>query len=264
MQLMTPMLTSAGLEFAAKPGPSESVDQLYIDRHAVTNAEFATFVAAGNYKEVDLWPQQVLPYVLQFVDASGRPGPQDWKNGEPDPKKINHPVVGISWFEADAYARWIGKQLPSAAQWQRAGTWSTDVNGSQHLHSYPWGTSFDAKRANTWSAGRQGTVAVTEYAEGSTPNGVQQLIGNVWEWTATAFECLADVEDMRFIASQPLVEIRGGAFDTYFPSQATCQFRSAKSLFFRGANVGFRCCVEADSLCQPLDPFELIDHVATT
>ena len=90
-------------------------------------------------------------------------------------------------------------------------------------------------------------MPVNAYAKGVTPNGIQQLIGNVWEWVYASIEHVQDGQDL-FALQEPLGEIRGGAFDTYFASQATCQFRSGQPLFLRVPNTGFRCCVPASAL----------------
>lgn len=257
---MTPVMSAGEIEMMRPPRETILVEPLYVDRFAVTNADFAEFVAAGSYQEVDLWPDQILPHVLQFTDSTGRPGPRYWKDGRPPAKKLDHPVVGVSWFEANAYAAWSGKRLPTAAQWQRAGTWPAGDDGSGGQR-YPWGNAFDANRANTWSSSQRETVPVNEYVAGCTPNGVYQLIGNVWEWTATRFECPTAVDDLRVVFDQPLAEIRGAAFDTYFETQATCRFASAKPYLHRGANVGFRCCVSAGDLRPPLDPLALVEQL---
>ena len=232
------------------------VRAVYLDRCAVTHAEYANFVAAGGYRRPEFWPSQLLPQVLQFLDRSGRPGPRYWSNGEPPPNKLDHPVVGISWYEANAYAQWVGKRLPTPAEWQRAGCWS-DGEGAER--KYPWGNSFDPKRANTWLAGHRDTVPVDEYLEGCTANGICQLVGNVWEWVAATFDCQSEEPKTHVLFEQPMGEIRGGAFDTYFESQATCQFRSGQPLLYRGPNVGFRCCVSVDQLGTPPDPTAILD-----
>jgi iron(II)-dependent oxidoreductase len=89
---------------------------------------------------------------------------------------------------------------------------------------------------------------VDEFYEGCAPNGVYQLIGNAWEWVAAPFECTCDEKNSRIVLAKPMGEIRGGAFDTYFENQCTCQFRSGQPLLYRGINVGFRCCISADQL----------------
>ncbi|MCA9212986.1 MAG: SUMF1/EgtB/PvdO family nonheme iron enzyme [Planctomycetales bacterium] len=231
------------------------VDSFYIDRYAVTNEEYAKFVADGGYEQMAYWPEDIFPQVVQIVDSTGIPGPRFWQNGTYPKEKANHPVVGVCWYEANAYALWAGKTLPSCMQWQRAGDWPGDGNGSK----YPWGNAFDPERANLWSDKTNGTVPVDSYVEGATPNGVYQLIGNVWEWVATLFECNDGLEGTRVAVEQPMAEIRGGAFDTYFSSQATCQFRTGQPLMMRAQNIGFRCCTAIEELALPSDPYAFLE-----
>jgi len=233
-----------------------STGAFYLDRYAVTNEQFAGFIAAGGYNQQDLWPAAILPHVLQFLDQTGHAGPQFWSAGKPPDDKRNHPVVGVCWFEANAYARWSGQRLPTAAEWQRAASWFS--NGGEVDVAYPWGNAFDPQRANTWASRHGDTVAVDEYSGGSTLNGICQLIGNTWEWTADAFEgCLQGGSQIIF--QRPMAEIRGGAYDTYLETQATSQFRTGQPLLYRGPNVGFRCCIGAADLPCPPDPSDLLE-----
>lgn len=229
-----------------------SVSTLYVDRYAVTNADYAAFVASGCYRDPDTWPPELLSHTLQFVDSTGQPGPRHWAKGRPPRGEERHPVVGLCWFEADAYARWVGKRLLMPAEWQRAATWSGDGAGAEPR--YPWGQAFDPQRANTSQGSRGGTAPVDAYREGTTPNGVYQLVGNVWEWVAATYDLAGHDPSFRLVFTQPLAEVRGGAYDTYLSSQATCQFRTGKPYLHRGPNVGFRCCVDADQLVPPPAP----------
>ncbi len=214
------------------------VDAFFVDRQTVTNAQFERFVNSGGYRQEAYWPEDILPLVFQFVDQSAKAGPSGWRDGHPSQDLRDHPVVGICWYEANAYALWAGKQLPTSAQWQLAGTWW------KPLVRYPWGNGFEPHRANIAIAGNAGTVPSASYNEGDTPNGIQQLIGNVWEWIYASIEQVDENAEL-FPLTEPLGEIRGGAFDTYLPSQATCLFRSGQPLLHRASNLGFRCCVPA-------------------
>jgi len=242
--------TAGGLEIATLRRDMVCAESTYMDRYCVTNGEFEKFVAAGGYDNPELWPPEVLPNVLQFVDSTGHCGPQHWVGGQPAEDQRDHPVVGVCWYEASAYAIWTGKRLPTTAQWQRAGIWSLR-EGDGNEPRYPWGNAYDPTKANLWKIGQTGTAPVTAYATGSTPNGVNQLIGNVWEWVDAQFFPESD-GDVEVSLSHMMAEIRGGAFDTYFHSQATCQFRSGLPLLQRSRNVGFRCCLATD--CLPLPP----------
>jgi len=215
------------------------VEPFFIDRHAVTNGQFKRFVDADGYRDEGFWPVEIQPFVFQFLDSTGVPGPAYWKDGTYPAGRKDHPVVGISWHEANAFANWIGKCLPTSSQWQRAGTWwSPNVR-------YPWGKGFEADKANVFCTGHGETVPVSEYAKAGTPNGITQLVGNVWEWVDA---CFGEVEfDGRMVEiEEPLGEVRGGAYDTYLTSQASCLFRSGQPLLDRCHNVGFRCASPAD------------------
>ncbi len=225
--------------FDSSKAVSTPVTAFYLDKTPVTNADYLRFVEAGCYGHAELWPEEMLPMVLQFVDQTNHPGPKYWNDGRPDKDKLDHPVVGVCWYEASAYAVWTGKQLPDPAQWQRAGTWMQRSGGSAEIH-YPWGNSFDPDRANLWASGHHQTVPVTEYEGGNTLNGVRQLIGNAWEWLDAEY-VVHGTSGLEVLMNESMGEVRGGAFDTYFHSQATCQFRTGKPLTHRGANVGFRC-----------------------
>lgn len=234
-------------EIAACRGRVIRVAHLFLDRYPVTNRQFHEFVAAGGYEQSALWDPSILPAVLDFVDRTGQPGPAFWRDGRFEPGKGDHPVVGVSWFEAAAFARWVGKRLPTDAEWVKAGAWPVPLSATKRTQRrYPWGESMLPGRANLWAAGRDDTVAVHEFAEGTSVGGVCQLIGNVWEWTRGDFNpddlCGEDLDP-----EAPLKSIRGGAFDTYFENHATCQFQSGESAVARKHNIGFRCAL---SICD--------------
>jgi iron(II)-dependent oxidoreductase len=255
MSMVLGGVLNSGHRAQGTPGGSETVvEPFYLDRYAVTNADFAHFVNAGAYSEMDLWPKAIWANVLQFVDSTGLSGPRFWANGKPPRHQAKHPVVGVSWYEANAYATWVGKSLPTSAEWELAGSWPSGLDGRSGKVRYPWGNSFDPAKSNTWIGGPGKIVAVDEYYNGCTPNGIYQLVGNVWEWVATPYTCRTGQGGLTVEVDQPMGEIRGGAFDTYFETQATCQFRTGQPLLYRGANVGFRCCVDAGKLRQPPQP----------
>ncbi|HTN76679.1 MAG TPA: SUMF1/EgtB/PvdO family nonheme iron enzyme, partial [Pirellulaceae bacterium] len=99
------------------------VDPLFLDRYPVTNRQYKAFVDAGGYEQISLWDSSVWPAILDFVDSTGHSGPRYWKDGAYPSKEEDHPVVGICWYEANAYARWVGKRLPTDPEWVKAGGW---------------------------------------------------------------------------------------------------------------------------------------------
>jgi hypothetical protein len=166
-------------------GSNQVVDAFLIDKHEVTNAEYVEFVTAGGYRDRSLWPEvlsmagNVQPWVegvRTFVDRTSLAGPRGWSGGRYPGATRDHPVTGVSWYEAAAYANWKGKQLPDRDQW-----WRAAIGGGGQ--PFPWGTdvrTFDL-RANF---GLAGTSVAGQYPLGVSPFGVLDMAGNVREWLA--------------------------------------------------------------------------------
>ena len=163
--------------------PVEQVDAFAIGRHEVTNEEFLRFVEAGGYRTEQFWPAtmeidgQTLPRVVvaaKFVDRTGVPGPRSWASGIYPDGKGNHPVVGVTWYEAAAYARFVEMELPAWPQWWRAAL--ADRNTA-----FPWGDDVSSAdiRANF---GLIGTAPVGKQPRGMSPFGCYDMAGNVREW----------------------------------------------------------------------------------
>ncbi len=217
------------------------VESMFLDRYPVTNKQYRQFVLAGGYEQISLWDPTVWPAILDFVDTTGHSGPRFWKDGKFPAGEGDHPVVGVSWYEASAFARWVGKRLPSDPEWVKAGSWPVQVPGGKPLQrKHPWGDTMDRNQANLWGSGPGKTVPVHQLHNGGTVGGVYQLVGNVWEWTTSNFGAW-DPALRRIEAPTQMKSLRGGAFDTYFDSQANCQFQSGDSPMARKHNIGFRC-----------------------
>ena len=230
------------------------VTPYFLDRYPITNRQYYEFVASGGYEQIAYWDTAIWPAVLDFVDQTQQPGPRFWSDGYCAPGEEEHPVVGVCWYEAAAYARWAGKRLPTDAEWVKAGAWPvklSDTQASQRL--FPWGNTIDRTKANLWGTGPGTTVPVEDLPDGVSVGGIYHLIGNVWEWTRSDYQpsCFPPEE---FIAESPLKSIRGGAFDTYFDNQATCQFQSGDVQMARRRNIGFRCAVSVCDLTLYREP----------
>jgi formylglycine-generating enzyme required for sulfatase activity len=158
------------------------LDDFWLDRYEVTNERFARFVADTNYQtdaEKAGWGWVRVNSEWEEVSNA------DWRHPRgPDSSiegKMDHPVVLVSWDDADAYCRWAGKQLPTEAQWEKAARGP----GSNLGHNYAWGDTFDASRANTKEAGLNDTTPVGSYSPlGDSPYGAADMTGNVWEWVS--------------------------------------------------------------------------------
>ena len=120
--------------------PSESVGNYQIDKYEVTNEDYAKFISNGGYNIDSLWKFKELGdmnYNELFIDKTGFNGPSNWELGAYPKNKSNHPVSGISWFEAMAYCRSIGKSLPNIYQWDYAATLglSGDITPRSNIQS---------------------------------------------------------------------------------------------------------------------------------
>ena len=229
-----------------EPGCPEidvETEPFLLARTCVTNAQYQKFVDSGAYEDLEICPESIWPHLIGFQDQTGKAGPRFWKNGRPDAAKADHPVVGLCVYEAATYAYWAGFRLPTEAEWQMAASWR--IRTSAHVfRRYPWGDGHDPRRCNTWASSRGSTVPVGSFPEGAAPNGVLQLIGNVWEWTSSDFE-ITDEKGRPVVGDMLMKSIRGGSFDTYFSCQATSHFRTGLACLARTHNTGFRCVLDA-------------------
>jgi iron(II)-dependent oxidoreductase len=243
-------------EIMARRAAVVHVEPYFLDRFPVTNREYYEFIAAGGYEELPIWEKEIWPAMVEFVDETGQPGPKHWRDGHYPVGEENFPVVGINWFEASAYARWVGKRLPTDAEWVKAGAWPVALTRTARFQrKYPWGNTMQASRANLWGSGPGRTVAVDATPGGVSVGGVHQLIGNTWEWTASRFVGQHDDDDGRWSPANSLRSVRGGAFDTYFENQATCQFQSGENPVHRRHNIGFRCAVALSDLAPEVTQY---------
>ena len=185
-----------------------------IDIYPVTNAQFAQFIDAKGYAKDELWSEAGL----RWRNENKIGAPDYWDDERWN--QSDHPVVGVSWYEADAFARWAGKTLPTEIQWERA---ARGTDGRQ----YPWGEAFDKERCNTREAGVGQTTRVTLYPNGVSPEGCYDMAGNVWEWTSSAHE------DGGYV-------LRGGCWGGD-GDDARCANRGWFNPLVRFDDVGFRC-----------------------
>jgi iron(II)-dependent oxidoreductase len=109
----------------------------------------------------------------------------------------------------------------------------------------------DRRKANVWGSGTGRVVPVDEFTEGVSVGGLYQLIGNVWEWTASSLDVDPTAEEDMHGKQVLLKSVRGGAFDTYFENQANCQFASGENPISRKHNIGFRCALSVCDISGP-------------
>ena len=220
-----------------------------IDRAPVTNGCHLAFIADGGYRRDELWSEEGWAWRC----AEGVTAPLYWaRDGEGgwlvrafdewQPVDPERPVCHVSWYEADAYARWAGGRLPTEAEWERAAT--ADPTGGVQAR-YPWGDADPAGRANLDQLAF-GTAPAGAYPEGAAPSGCLQLVGDVWEWTASRF---AGYEGFRAFPYREYAEpffgdgyrvLRGGSWATQ-PHAAGTTFRNWDLPRRRQIFAGFRC-----------------------
>ncbi|MEM1308758.1 MAG: SUMF1/EgtB/PvdO family nonheme iron enzyme [Cyanobacteria bacterium P01_H01_bin.153] len=160
-----------------QPACTVRVNDFWLDKTLVTVAEYAEFMTAGGYDNSQWWHPEGWIWRQRYEITQ----PQYWPSM---PASTAVPVCGVSWYEADAYACFVGKRLPSEAEWERAARWHPE---QQVMQPMPWGDGpADKQRGNFGSC--QGNITpVGEFPEGRSATGCDDLLGNVWEWTSTLF-----------------------------------------------------------------------------
>jgi len=161
-----PVVVEGGPFFVGDPTRAVEVGSFRIDRTEVANADY-----------------------LECVDAGGCTSPE-WKetNGHEEYDGLlgdRQPVVGVTWTQASAYCAWRNGRLPTEVEWERAATWSPYATAAGDKRPWPWGTAAPSCDLANYQACRTGTRDVTELAKGASAYGALNMVGNVWEWTAT-------------------------------------------------------------------------------
>ena len=153
------------------------LDTYSIDRYPVTCGQYRVFMEAGGYHNPRWWSEDGWKWLQsQTVEQ-----PLYWSN---DPQWDNHPVCGVSWYEAEAYANFVGKRLPTEAEWEKAASWNP-ISGRR---TYPWGDVMPSDRRCNHNNAVGQTTPVNAYPDGQSAYGCCDLLGNVWEWTASVFD----------------------------------------------------------------------------
>ena len=238
----------------------------YIARYPVTNAQFAAFVEAGGYQECRYWTEAEAGGVWQDGKVKRRYArfeegdykvveevaemPADF--GQPF-NLLNHPVVGVSWYEALAFCRWLTERLrekgeikpdqevmlPTEAQWEKA---SRGADG----RIYPWGEEPDPDKANYDETGIRATSAMGCFPGGASPCGALDMSGNVWEWCQTKWhDSYKKPADESLEGTGPRV-VRGGSW-VYPQGGVRCAFRRWDYPDLRCSYLGFRVVVSPGS-----------------
>jgi ergothioneine biosynthesis protein EgtB len=182
-----------------QPSYETDIDDFWIDPYPVTCHEFQQFIDAGGYQTAHWW----LPEAWAWVQEHRICQPLYWSN---DARRSNHPVCGVSWYEASAYAKFVGKRLPTEAEWEKAARWNPSTKEST---VYPWGNDHPTQQKCNHAHTVGTTTEVTDYPSGASPVGCIDLMGNVWEWTSSLFEPYEGFKPFPYV----------GYSQTYFDNQ---------------------------------------------
>jgi formylglycine-generating enzyme required for sulfatase activity len=246
-----------------------TLPEYFISQYPITNAQFDAFVKAEGYKQEKYWGEAKQNEYWSKKGIKGR-----WDN---EPRTApenngntftlpNHPVVGLTWYEALAFTRWLNEQiqqsghfhifkenapapfskewqvtLPNEAEWEKAARGGSPLLAGEgqggEVRKYPWGKDFNLNFANTSETGIKTTSAVGCFPQGVSPYGLQDVSGNVWEWMRNDYDSGKD--DLQ---SKETKGLRGGSFD-FQSVDARCAVRGWTSPVDGGWDFGFRVVV---------------------
>ncbi|MDH4273519.1 MAG: formylglycine-generating enzyme family protein [Gammaproteobacteria bacterium] len=208
--------------------------------------EAPQYTVTLNSYYIDQWEVTNLQY-LTFINATHRRSPQHFTNRSFPEGKADHPVVFVSWNDADAYCHWAGKRLPTEEEWEKAAR--GDVG-----RIFPWGDEFDSDKANTphrWNeAHKDGdTLPVGSFNEGRSPYGVYDMTGNVWEWTSSWYTPHPGNHHINENYGEKYKVLKGGSWwDCSFYKCGISAPAYNRSFFLkstRNSSFGFRCAKDA-------------------
>jgi iron(II)-dependent oxidoreductase len=173
-----------------RPRHRTDVRGFLIGRTPIVNATYLNFVEGGGYERREWWSDEGWSWKEEY-DIT-HPGnwtadhAAEWRLGKLEPLDERRPVVHISWFEADAFARAHGARLPTEIEWEKAATWDQEMEATR---PYPWGEDppEPGVHANVDLLG-PGPVPAAAHPAGASPYGCLAMIGDVWEWTSSVFD----------------------------------------------------------------------------
>lgn len=212
-----------------KPSRPVYLSAFAIDRYEVTNARFAIFVAATGYQT------DAEKHGAERADGISWRQP----HGPGSTAAPSHPVVYVSWRDAEAYCAWRGGRLPTEAEWEKS---ARGPDG----RLWPWGAAFAAGRANVWGVedGYAELAPVGSFPAGASPYGALDLAGNVWEWCADWYDAdyyaTAPTQDPQGPATGRFKVLRGGSWINHGPTLRSIN-RVEVLPVERSPYIGFRC-----------------------
>lgn len=210
-----------------------------IDRYPVTCGQYRVFMAAEGYQNPRWWSKAAWEW-LQTEQVTQ---PLYWCE---NPIWDDHPVCGVSWYEAQAYSQFIGKRLPTEAEWEKAASWDAQAH-SRCI--YPWGNQEPTLKYCNHDHFIGRTTPVNTFSMGQSPYGLYDALGNVWEWTSSWFDGYPGFQSYPYIGYSQIYfdqqhrVLKGGSWATR-PWALRCSFRNWYHPCVRQLFAGFRCAAD--------------------
>ncbi|WP_257457829.1 ergothioneine biosynthesis protein EgtB [Archangium lipolyticum] len=231
-----------------RPAHVVEVADFLMDSHPVTNGDYLVFVESGGYADARWWE----PKGFEWIASEGIRHPLFWlpqedgtwlrrRFGHVEPLPRDEPVQHVSWYEADAYARWAGKRLPTEAEWEKAA-----VGSDGRPRTYPWGDMRPSEAHANLGGDTWGPSPVGSYPAGQSADGVWGLLGDVWEWTSSTFDGYVGFNAFPYREYSEVFfgtdyrVLRGGAWASA-PVAVRNSFRNWDYPIRRQIFAGFRC-----------------------
>lgn len=236
-----------------RPGHDVHVPAFWLDTTPVANRAYVSFVEAGGYADPRWWTEAGW----DWRSRSGKRSPAFWlreggqwlrrRFARVEPLPMDQPVQHVCCHEADAYARWAGRRLPTEAEWEKAATWDPAAGRKRR---FPWGDEPPtAARANVGARHHQ-PAPVGSYPAGASPFGARQLVGDVWEWTDSGFHAYPGFRSFPYreysevFFGRDYRVLRGGSWATD-PTACRATFRNWDHPVRRQIFAGFRTARDA-------------------
>ncbi len=224
-----------------------------IDVAPVSNGEYLVFVESGGYQRRELWDEAGWDFIQEHQIVA----PKHWQRGAAgewstrsmdveEPLNLRRPVVHVCWYEAQAYSRFVGKRLPTEAEWEKAASWEPATGGQR---KYPWGNQeYNEQYANLDQMAFM-AAEIGAYPAGVSPVGCHQMVGDVWEWVNSSFEPYPGFEAFPYDEYSKVFfgpkhkVLRGGSWATR-PGAIRNTFRNWDFPIRRQIFSGFRCALD--------------------
>jgi formylglycine-generating enzyme required for sulfatase activity len=243
------------------PQHSVYLSGYWIGKYEVTRGEYHQFMQAGGYTNPAYWSSAGWSWRV----SHSRTEPHCWPaltcfhHGPTGCDKTtcsyaftqteSHPVVGVSYYESEAFCNWAGGHLATEAQWEKAARWNGSAAPPYQPRTYPWGDTWDAEKCNTYydhnPAGggyaRYQTAPVGSYPTGMSPYGLHDMAGNAWEWVQDWYTSYPG-SSSPFDYTGSYRVIRGGSWGNYYVTNYRCASRDyyLHPSSYQWSNLGFR------------------------